>query len=141
MIECFRKWRRYVAAPLVVSVAALSVPVIPAQARMVSTDQIVEQKVGSARERVADFLARDDVRAEIQSLGLAPNETEARVAALSDDEIRAIADRIDTLPAGQGAVGAVVGAALIVFIVLLITDLAGLTDVFSFTKKGALKSN
>ena len=63
------------------------------------------------------------------------------MAALSDDEIRAIADRIDTLPAGQGAVGAVVGAALIVFIVLLITDLAGLTDVFSFTKKGALKSN
>jgi hypothetical protein len=134
-------WRKPVAATLVVSLAILSVPVAPAQAGMVGTDRIVEQRAGSARDRVADFLARDDVRARIGALGISPGEADARVAALSDDEIDAIAARIDELPAGQGAVGAVVGAALIVFLVLLVTDLLGLTHVFGFTNKGALKSN
>lgn len=141
MIERFHDWRRIVAVPLVVSVAALSAPLAPARAGMVGTDQVIEQREGANRERIADFLARDDVRAEIQALGLSPDEARARVAALSDEEVRTIADRMDALPAGQGAIGAIVGAALIVFLVLLITDLMGLTDVFSFTKKGAIKSH
>jgi hypothetical protein len=39
------------------------------------------------------------------------------------------------MPAGGDGIGAVVVAILIVFLVLLITDLAGLTDVFPFVKK------
>jgi hypothetical protein len=141
MMRNCRTWRRCVAAPLVALMAALSAPSGVAHAGLVGTEQLVEQRAGTARERVAGFLARDDVRAEMEALGIAPAEAEARVAALSDDELAAVAERIDTLPAGQSAVGAIVGAALIVFIILLITDLAGLTDVFGFTKKGALKAN
>jgi hypothetical protein len=37
-----------------------------------------------------------------------------------------------SLPAGGGALGTIVGAALIIFIVLLLTDIFGFTDVFSF---------
>ena len=140
MIKYLREWRRLVAAPLVVTMAALSFPLGPAQAAMVGTDRIVEQDAGLAREKVADFIARDDVRDQMQVLGVAPDEAAARVASLSDDEVRAIADRIDTLPAGQGAVGAVVGAAVLIFVILLITDLMGLTDVFGFTNKGALRA-
>jgi hypothetical protein len=39
------------------------------------------------------------------------------------------------MPAGGGAFGIIIGAALFVFIVLLITDMAGATDVFPFVKK------
>jgi hypothetical protein len=43
--------------------------------------------------------------------------------------------KVDEMPAGQSTLGILVGAALIVFIVLLITDIAGFTDVFGFVKK------
>ena len=56
----------------------------------------------------------------------------ARVAALSDDQVREIAGHLDQLPAGQSAVAAVVGAILIIFLVLLVTDLLGLTNIFPF---------
>ena len=113
-----------------------------ANAGLVGSEQLIEERASSAdRARVMDYLSRDAVKAEFERYGVMPDEAQSRVAALSDGEIASIADRIDAQPAGQGAVGAIVGAALIVFIILLITDLAGHTDVFGFTKKGALKAN
>ena len=53
----------------------------------------------------------------------------------SDEEIRQIAGHMDELPAGEGGLGVVVGAILIIFLVLLITDILGVTDVFPFVKK------
>jgi hypothetical protein len=41
---------------------------------------------------------------------------------------------MDKLPAGGDGLGILVGAALIVFLVLLFTDIAGYTDVFPFVK-------
>jgi hypothetical protein len=114
----------------------MSTTVAPvAQAALVSTDRVTATATASAeRDRVTAFLARDDVRAQLVTLGIAPDEAQARVAALSDAEVSRIAGRIDELPAGQGAVGAVVGAVLVIFIVLLVTDLLGLTKVFPFTR-------
>ena len=45
------------------------------------------------------------------------------------------AGKLRELPAGGNAVGAFIGAALIVFLVLLLTDILGYTDVFPFVKK------
>ena len=42
---------------------------------------------------------------------------------------------IDPLPAGGDALGVILGVALIVFLVLLITDIMGYTDIFPFVKK------
>ncbi len=82
-----------------------------------------------------NYMAREDVRQEILSMGVSPEEADVRVSALSDAEIVSLADTIQESPAGASAVGAIVGgAALIVFIVLLITDITGHTNVFSFTK-------
>ena len=66
--------------------------------------------------------------------GSTPKRREARVASLSDREIGQIAGQIDRLPAGQGVLVALIGAALFVFLVLLITDLLGLTHVFPFVR-------
>ena len=46
-----------------------------------------------------------------------------------------MADQIERLPAGGSAIGVIIGAALIVFLVLLATDILGYTDVFPFVKK------
>lgn len=138
-MKVLRKVRKSVAYTLIAAMAVLSMPVGPVHAAMVGTDEIIQQSEGSARDRVAAFLAREDVMAQLQALGVSPAQAQDRVAALSDNEVEAIAGKIDTLPAGEGAAGAIIGAAVLIFIILLITDLLGLTDVFGFTRKGSLK--
>jgi len=117
---------------------AFSMTLIPAgtaNAGLISTDRIIEQeRAASDRERVASFVARDDVRKEFQKHGVNPDEAAARVAALSDAEIGQIADRLDSLPAGQDAASAIIGAAVTIFVILLITDILCLTSVFNFTR-------
>ena len=111
--------RRLIASLLVVCIA---LP-LPANAGLIATD--------AGRARVEQLLERAEVQARLQALGVDPAEVRARVAALSDDEVAALAGRIDSLPAGGADI---IGAILIVFIVLLITDILGLTKVFPFTK-------
>ena len=111
------------------------VPVAPATAGLISTDRIIAQEhVAADRERVASFVARDDVRKEFQKHGVNPDEAAARVAALSDIEIAQIAAKLDGLPAGQDAATALIGAAVTIFVILLITDILCLTSVFNFTR-------
>jgi hypothetical protein len=109
-------------------------PLGAARAAVVTTDQVLSESGATDRERVLAFLDRADVRDQIVALGVDPAEAAARVAALSDAQVREIAGKIDQLPAGQSAIGVVVGAILVIFLVLLVTDLLGLTDVFPFIR-------
>lgn len=129
-------FRKAVAMAMAYVMLLLAMPLGGAQAAMVSTEQAVEQSgFGGDRARVLAFVQRDDVRRQMVALGVEPAEAAARAAALSDPKVREIAGQLDRLPAGQSAVGAVVGAALLIFLVLLITDLLGLTDVFPFVNR------
>lgn len=112
-----------------------SLPLGVAQAGLITTDEILAGNPPQDRERVAAFLERQDVRQQMVALGVDPDEALARVASLSDEEVRQISGHLDNLPAGQSAIGAVVGAALIIFLVLLVTDLLGLTNVFPFVRR------
>jgi hypothetical protein len=122
--------RSLLAASLVVSIAGLGVP-LPAQAGMISTEQAAG---AGARARISHLLERADLRAKLADYGVQASQVKARVAAMSDDEVAQLAERIDNAPAGGDAVGALIGAAVLVFIVLLITDILGYTHVFPFTK-------
>ncbi len=131
-----RDLRRALAVSLAILMAVTTLPMGLAQAKMVTTDQVIEQSSPSDdRERVRDFLAREDVQEQLALLGVDPDEAASRVDSLSDEEIRQIAGHMDELPAGEGGLGVVVGAILIIFLVLLITDILGVTDVFPFVKK------
>jgi hypothetical protein len=72
------------------------------------------------------------VRQQMVALGVDPAEAMGRVASLSDAEVQQIAGHLDRLPAGGDAVVAVIGAAVLIFLVLLVTDLLGLTHIFPF---------
>jgi len=112
----------------------LNIQMPTAQAAMVGTDQIVQQQSDDqAREKVIAFLDRSEVQQQLQSFGVAAEDAQARVANLSDSEVQMLAGKIDQLPAG-GVVGAVIGAVVFIFLVLLITDLLGLTNVYSFVR-------
>ena len=122
--------RRLISVLLIVSLTGMGLP-LSAQAGMLPTDRVV---ASPAKERVTSFLDRSDVRAQLESMGVNPADAKARVATLTDDEAAQLAAKIDNLPAGGDAAGALIGALLIVFIVLLITDILGVTHVFPFTK-------
>jgi hypothetical protein len=129
----FRQLTRFIALPLAAVMVLVSMPLGAARAALVPTDTVIDTlSAQKDREAVLNFLGRGDVAEQFQSLGLSRAEAEARVAAMSDEEVRQIAGRIDQLPAGQDGFGVIIGALLIVFIILLITDIAGLTDVFPF---------
>ena len=131
-----RQLRRGVALVLALVMFVISMPLGVAQAALVSTEQALADGDRAAdRARVLAFLDRAEVRQQIVALGVDPNEAAARVAALSDVQVREIAGQLDQLPAGQSAVGAVLGAILIIFLILLVTDLLGLTDVFPFVRR------
>ena len=132
-----RRYCRFVALPMAALMMAVSMPLGAAQAALVGTDQVIDKsEVAADRARVAAFLDRQDVRRQMQSMGVDPDEATARVASLSDSEVRQMAARIDDMPAGQDVAGALISAALVIFIILLVTDLMGVTDVFPFVKGG-----
>jgi hypothetical protein len=124
-----------VVAAVLLSFATSVVPIGPAYAALVPTENLIAaHEISADRETVASFMAREDVQNELIKYGVDQNEAALRVAALSDQEIRDIAARIDELPAGQNAGTALIGAAVTIFIILLITDLLCLTSVFNFTR-------
>ncbi|NLJ91902.1 MAG: PA2779 family protein [Aeromonadales bacterium] len=115
---------------LLMGTMPLTVQAQPSQ--LVSTQSALDAvKVTADRERINDLLARTDVQEQLVNYGVELNEVEARVAALSDQEVHDMAEQLDNMPAGANAV---IGALLTVFIVLLITDLLGLTNVYPFTR-------
>ena len=120
-------FNRCIARALIVCTLGMSMPV-SSLAGIVTTDQVT---AGVERGQVRSFLDRDDVRARMQELGVDPAAARVRVDALNDDEVAALTGRIDQLPAGGTDI---LGVALFVFLVLLITDILGYTKVFPFTK-------
>lgn len=116
---------------LMVSMLSLSLWVPNAQAGMIGSEQVIASQAAQLeRERARAIFDRQDVRGQLQALGVDADAARARVDALTDDEVATINGKIDSLPAGGG----IVGAAVFVFLVLLITDILGFTKIFPFTK-------
>ena len=125
-----KSFKQFVSTCLIVCIAAGGFP-LAAQARIVATEEITAPaQASTSRDTVNSFLARDDVRQAILGQGVSPQAAAERVAAMSDSEVAQLAGRIDQAPAG----GDVLGILFTVFIVLLVTDIMGLTKVFPFTR-------
>jgi hypothetical protein len=128
---------RPVSLVLAVYVFMISGPHQAALAALIGTETIIDaERVQSAREQVRNLMAREDIQAALVERGIDPQEARARAEALSDAEAVRLAETVESLPAGGvSALGLVIGALLIVFLILLITDILGYTSVFPFTKR------
>jgi hypothetical protein len=103
-----------------------------AQAAIITTDQVVAAAAAQQnRAKIEANFARPDVQAELQKMGISPEEAKARVAALTDAETASVAHQIDSLPAGGDGV---IGTIVFIFVLLLVTDILGLTKVYPFTR-------
>ena len=113
----------------------VATPYQPLLAAMVPTEATIYKiKDHNARYHLKTFISRDDIKNALISQDIDPDEARARVDSLSDSEVIEVCGKIEQLPAGGGAFGAVIAASVIVFLVLLITDILGYTDVFPFVK-------
>jgi hypothetical protein len=135
-MQVVRKTLKPVSLMLVLFVIMISGPVQSVMAAMIGTENMIEASKGQeARNRINELMVREDVRQALINQGIDPREARARIDSLSDSEAMAVADKLDQLPAGSGALEVLLIVALIVFLTLLITDIMGYTDIFPFVKK------
>jgi hypothetical protein len=92
-------------------------PMQYASAGMIGTDQVASAASQADRNTVLQFLGRADVTNELQSLGVDPANAKDRVAAMTDQEVRSLAQRIQSMPAGADSTGTILLLVVIGFAV------------------------
>lgn len=120
---------------LAVLMLILSGPGQSAMAAMIGTESVVNaDHAQNAREYLRSLLARQDVKNALLSQGIDPGEAENRMASLTDEEAIRVADQLQELPAGGSFFTTLLILAFLIFVILLITDITGYTDIFPFVK-------
>jgi hypothetical protein len=113
------------------ALALFGASVSPLYASVLGTGALLEAaQTGADRERLLGILERDEVRSQLQALGVTADLAAERVARMTDAEVRVLNERLDELPAGTGVLGVV----LFLFVLFVITDALGVTDIFPFVK-------
>lgn len=124
------KFNRFIAALVIVCLTAAGFPLHASAAIVGTREAAAPAGVSAERDRVTGFFSRDDVRKSLEEHGVEPQAALDRIHALSDDEVQQLAARIDQAPAG----GDIIGVLFTVFVILLVTDILGLTKIFPFTR-------
>ena len=132
MIRCIA---RPLSLFLIFSFMLLDFTAISAKAGIIGTEAVINTFQGEkSRSRITAFLDRQEIQEALLQKGIDPSQAKNSVACLTDQEISRLCNVLDQLPAGGDGVGTVVGAAVLIFIILLITDILGFTNVFPFVK-------
>lgn len=114
-------------AVMALLLAAMLATSLPASAGIVGTERMVAHEARAVSlTKVENMLAKEEVATQLKAWGVAPEDVSRRVAALSDAELQQLAATMESNPAGAGVLG-LVGA---VFVVLLILELVGITNIF-----------
>lgn len=99
-------------------------------AQVVELDQFLLQQ---DRQQLQSLVDRQDVQEQLQAYGLNPEQVQERIAQMTEDELQTLQQHLGDLPAGEYA-GQVISLAFALFIIFLITDMIGATNVFPFVK-------
>ncbi len=103
----------------------------PIQAAMIGNDSLVKNALHDLNvKQVITMLEKSEVQEKLIQMGVDPVAAKSRVSQLNDEELSSLVKNIESLPAGGDAGGTL----LTIFIVLVITDMLGATDVFPFVK-------
>lgn len=109
------------------SLTMITVAPMAAHADMLSTSMILSEAERSARvELVENYLDREDVRSQMEAMGVDPSLAAERVAALTDGQLQQLALNIENAPAGSGDLGIVIA----VLVILLLLEILGVTNIF-----------
>lgn len=119
------------ALALLLTLFLMMLPATPLLAGMLDTDTLITTAgAQSERMELAQRLQTTQARDALVRMGVDPADAQLRVDRLSDAEVATLNARMDELPAG----GSVLGVVAAVFIILVITDALGYTNVFNFVR-------
>ena len=76
-------------------------------------------------QKIQKFLEMKKVRERLQEFGLTPDEIQARLSQLSDQQIHQLALKLDDLKVGGDALGFIIVLLVIVILVILILQVTG----------------
>jgi hypothetical protein len=111
------------------SILLALMPLLPAQAAMIGNDQIVNQGLShQTRDGLQQLFEQETAQQQLQAWGVNPDQIKSRIDSLTDAELARINQQVNDLQAG----GDVLGILLVIFLVFVITDIIGATDVFPF---------
>ena len=120
------RFRQIVAAMTAASLLVLGMQT--ASAGVIGTAEVIAASDRAATmDRVQRALADETVRSALVAHGVDPADAAVRVASLNDQELARVAGAMDSMPAGGDSLLAIIG---IVFVILLILELTGVTDIF-----------
>jgi hypothetical protein len=116
---------------VLLSVTLMSMSFTSAQAAMIGNDVIINHvQQNSAKAELLQTINRSDVKQQLLNMGVSPENIESRIELMTHEEIAQLNQQIGELPAG----GDVLGVILVIFIVFVITDVIGATNIFPFIK-------
>jgi len=136
-MERLRKISRPTSYLILLCLLSLGSYVPAARAAIVGTETVAaEQEIEMQRAQLDRMLDNEVVKSYLLANGVDRETVQSRLDGLSDAEIRALSERFDEYPAGEGFETLLI-LAFLAFIALLITDILGYTDIFPFVKKTA----
>jgi hypothetical protein len=104
-------------------------PIMPAQAAMLGNSVIIsEQQTAFEKAEILEILDQEFTRQQLEAWGVSPEMARARINSLTGQELANLNRQFNELEAG----GDILGILLIIFIVFVITDAIGATDIFPF---------
>ena len=114
---------------MVLSVLLFTASIGQAQAALVSNSQLINQaQLTNNRIALLQTIGRADVQSQLLAMGVNTADVENRVKQMTADEIAQLNQQIEQLPAGGDGLGLVI----LIFLVFVITDVIGATDIFPF---------
>ena len=100
-----------------------------APAAMIPTSELQQRTKNVVDiQQLETLLLQTDVQEQLVSFGVDPLLAKDRISQLTPLELSQLNQKINELPAGSGIIGTMV----LIFVVLVITDALGATDVFEF---------
>jgi outer membrane protein OmpA-like peptidoglycan-associated protein len=139
-LEIIRKISKPAAMLLAFHMLMLSGLYQSASAAMIGTESVINaRRDQNPRDYLNNLLARKEIQEALKSQGIDPQEAQERIDNLSDEEVGKFVDKMDQIPAGGGFFEAFIVIVFLIFLILLVTDISGYTDVFPFVKKHASK--
>jgi hypothetical protein len=120
---------RWLIRALTLCLLAVTIPTAPLQAAVIGNAELARQaQAEAAQQSLRSVLDSAALQERLQALGLDRAQVEERLGALTPAELAALEAQLDELPAGSG----LLGIAVLLFVLFVITDAACATDIFSF---------
>ena len=113
---------------ILLSLSLTLIPLGAVQAAMVGNSQLLNEQTDSLRLELTQALEQEQVRQQLTQLGVDAETVKLRLAQMTEQEIATLHERLGEMPAGGDALGVI----LFLFVLFVVTDAIGATDIFPF---------